>query len=128
MPQLEQHLETRKKRKIMNKYLFLYRNPPGPSDVQPSPEEMQKMLEQWQSWKQKFSKNVVDMGDGLKHGGKLYADGKVTDGPFAEAKEVIGGFSIIQAESYEAAVEVAKECPILYMPNAVIEIREMMGY
>ncbi|MBS2017724.1 MAG: hypothetical protein JST00_32905 [Deltaproteobacteria bacterium] len=111
----------------MTKYLFLYRNPPGP-ERQPSPAEMQEMLKQWGAWKEKFKAHVLDMGDGLKPGGKLLADGKVTDGPFTEGKEIIGGFSIVQAESYEKALEVARQCPIVFMPNAVIEIREMMGF
>jgi hypothetical protein len=111
----------------MTKYLFLYRNPPSP-DYQPSPEEMQQMFAQWATWKEKFKAHVVDVGDGLKHGGKLLSNGTVTDGPFSEAKEIIGGFSIIQAESYDQAVAVARECPIVYMPNSTIEIREMMGF
>jgi hypothetical protein len=111
----------------MTKYLFIYRNPPGP-DRQPSPEEMQQMFAQWNTWKEKWKTSVVSVGDGLKHGGRILKDGKVTDGPTVEAKEIIGGFSIIQAESYEQAVEVARECPIVHMPNSVIEIREMMGF
>ncbi|MEZ4444245.1 MAG: YciI family protein [Polyangiaceae bacterium] len=111
----------------MNKYLFLYWNPPAP-DRQPSPEEMQQMLEQWQSWKEKFKKQVVDMGDGLDHDGRVLKDGKVTDGPYAEAKEIVGGFSIIEAESFDHALEVARACPITYMPGASIEIRKMMGF
>src|SRR6266850_2086342 len=62
----------------------------------------------------------------LKPGGKVLATGSVTDGPFAEAKEIVGGFSIISADSYERAVAVAKECPIVHMPGSKIEIREMM--
>lgn len=111
----------------MNKYLFIYRNPPGP-DRQPSPAELQQMFEAWNVWMDKFKNNIVSMGDGLKPGGKVLADGKLSDAPFAEAKEIIGGFSIVQAESYEKAAEVARGCPILHMPNAVIEIREMAGY
>jgi hypothetical protein len=111
----------------MTKYLFLYLNPPGP-DRQPSPEEMQQMFAQWDAWKAKWKANVVDVGDGLKPGGKWLADGKVTDGPLAESKEIIGGFSIVQAESYAHALQVARECPITLMPGGVIEIREMMGF
>ncbi|MDX2054877.1 MAG: YciI family protein [Polyangiaceae bacterium] len=111
----------------MTKYLFLYRNPPSP-DYQPSPEEMQKMFAQWNAWKEKFKAQVVDVGDGLKHGAKLLANGKVSDGPLPEAKEIIGGFSIIQAQTIDDAIAVARECPIVYMPNSVIEIREMMGF
>ena len=111
----------------MNKYLFLYWNPPPP-DQQPSPEEMQQMLAQWTGWKEKFADAVVDMGDGLQHSGRTLKEGKISDGPYAESKEIIGGFSIIQAESYEAALEVAKACPASLMPGATIEIREMMGF
>ncbi len=89
---------------------------------------MQQMFAQWNEWKEKFKHAVLDMGDGLKREGKVLSGGKVTDGPFTEAKEIIGGFSIIQAENYEGAIEVAKQCPIVFMPGATIEIREMMGF
>lgn len=112
---------------MTTKYLLLYRNPPAP-DRQPSPEEMQQMFAQWNAWKEKFKKQIVDVGDGLKHGGKMLKDGRVTDGPLMEAKEIIGGYSVIQAGSFEEAIEVARECPANHMPGAVIEIREMMGF
>ena len=53
-------------------------------------------------------------------------DGDVlmTDGPYVEAKEVIVSFTIIQAEDYDAALAIARECP----PGHTIEIREMAGY
>lgn len=89
---------------------------------------MQKIFAQWTNWKEKFKEHVTELGDGLKPGGKILAAGQVTDGPFAESKEIIGGYSVISAESYEKALEVAKECPANLMPGAVIEIREMMGY
>ena len=86
------------------------------------------MFAQWQAWKEKFKNQVVEMGDGLKPGGRTLRGKEVLDGPFPEAKEIIGGFSIVQAANYDAAVEVAKECPIMFMPGASIEIREMMGF
>jgi len=111
------------------KFLLIYR---GPADntrtAPPSPAEMQQMYAAWGGWKEKFKANVLDIGDGLKPGGKVLATGSVTDGPFAEAKEIVGGFSIISADSYERAVAVAKECPIVHMPGSKIEIREMMGF
>jgi hypothetical protein len=112
----------------MTKYLFLYHNPASTDPTPPSPEQMQQMLANWASWKEKFKKHVVDMGDGLKSSGKVLSAGEVTDGPFSEAKEIIAGFSIIEAESYDQALEVARECPIVFMPGAIIEIREMMGF
>ena len=111
----------------MTKYLFLYWNPPAPGR-QPSPEEMQQMMAEWSGWKERFKDKVVDMGDGLNHGGRVLKNGQVTDGPFAEAKEIVGGFSIVQAASYDEALVVARQCPITRMPGASIEIREMMGF
>ena len=46
------------------------------------------------------------------HDGKILAGRKtVTDGPFAESKEAIGGFLIIQVDSLEQAVQIAEDCP-----------------
>jgi hypothetical protein len=55
-----------------------------------------------------------------------FKDGKpaVTDGPFAEAKEVIGGYWMLQVKSKEEAIEWAKRCPA--SPNEVIELRQVM--
>src|SRR5687767_331687 len=75
------------------KFLYLYRNPAGAPMKPPSPEEMQAMFQQWAVWKEKFSAEIIDVGDGLKPGGVVYKAGAVTDGPFVEAKEVMGGFS-----------------------------------
>jgi hypothetical protein len=51
---------------------------------------------------------------------------KVTDGPFAEAKEVLGGYWIIQVKSKEEAIEWATRCPA--SPNEVIEIRQIQEF
>jgi hypothetical protein len=55
-----------------------------------------------------------------------FADGKpkVTDGPFAEATEVLGGFWMIQVKSREEAIQWASRCPAA--PNETIEIRQIM--
>jgi len=110
------------------KFLFLYRTPANAPAKPPSPEAMQAMFEQWNVWKAKFNEEIVDVGDGLKPGGALYKAGNVTDGPFIEAKEVMGGFSIVATSSLPRAVEIAKDCPINAIPGASIEIREMAGF
>jgi hypothetical protein len=107
----------------MAKFLFIYRQSTAPQS-QPSPEEMQALGGQWYAWMQKF-KSAIVIGDGLKPSGRQVKAGIVTDGPYAEAKEVIASFNIIQAENYDAAVAIAKECP--GNCNA-IEIRELGGY
>jgi len=112
----------------MTKYLFIYRNPQSYETRQPSPEDVKAMFARWDAWKSKFKSNILDMGDGLKSTGKVLKGGAVTDGPHVESKEVIGGYSIVQAESYDSAVAVARECPVSAMPGAYIEVREMAGF
>ncbi|MEE9312854.1 MAG: YciI family protein [Planctomycetota bacterium] len=113
----------------MNKYMLIYRSPVSNEQAQPSPEEMQEMFKQWDAWKEKFKANILDMGDGLKPEGRvLSAENQVTDGPFVEAKEVLGGGSLISAENFEQALEVSRECPVRHMPGNSIEIRELAGY
>ena len=62
---------------------------------------MQEMFAVFNAWKEKFEANILDMGDKLKPGGKVLTASGVTDGPFVEVKEIVGGFMIVSAESYE---------------------------
>ena len=57
---------------------------------------------------------------------KAKSTGVVTDGPFMEAKELLGGYSIIKADSYEQALAIAKECPA-HQDGSSIEVRELAG-
>lgn len=107
------------------KYLFLYRS--SPEQRPPSPAQMQEMFATWNAWKEKFKANILDMGDKLKSTGKVVTASGVSDGPFVEAKEIVGGYMIVIAESYDAALEVAKEMPGIAMAGMRIEIREMAG-
>jgi len=86
---------------------------------------MQEMYAAFSAWKEKFKANIVDMGGKLKSGGKIVTTSGVTDGPFAEAKEVIGGYMVVAAESYDRALEVARECPGVVRPGSSVEIREI---
>ena len=95
-------------------------------DVRPDPAAVDKMM--------KFNEQLVKAGvllamDGLHPpatGARVTFDGgkpRVTDGPFAEAKEVIGGFWMIQVKSREEAVEWARRAPMA--DNEIIEIRQV---
>ena len=114
----------------MTKFMLLYRSPAEvEASFNPSPEEMQEIFKQWDAWKEQFKDNILDVGDGLKPGGRvLGADNEVTDGPYVEAKEVVGGFSLIQAESYEQALDISRACPVRFMPGNSVEIRELAGF
>ena len=110
------------------KYLCIHRSVPGKQQQQPSPAQMQEMYAAFNVWKEKFRANILDMGGKLEPAGKLLAASGVKDGPFVEAKEIVGGFMIVAAESYDRALEVVSECPgILMMPGSSVEIRELAG-
>jgi hypothetical protein len=107
----------------MAKFLFIYRESTV-THAQACAEDMQALAGQWYAWMQKFSASILPGGDGLKPSGRILKSGLVTDGPYIEAKEVIVSFGVIQADDYDAAVAIARECP----PGHTIEIREFAGY
>lgn len=111
----------------MAKFLLIYRDSTEPQ-TQPSPEEMQGFLAMWGEWFQQFGPKILDGGDALLPTGRvLKPGGEIANGPYVEAKEMIGGYSVIDAETYEAAVEITKGCPIAKIGGA-IEIRQFAGY
>jgi hypothetical protein len=112
---------------IMAKFLFMCRESTE-RRVKPSPEEMQALQTAWYAWMQKF-KSAIVVGDGLKRTGRILKAGLVTDGPYVEAKEIIASFTIIQADNYDAALAIIRECPAA-APNSgwSIEIRETFGF
>lgn len=112
----------------MSKFLLVYRTPASSEQHQPSAEEMQAVLAQWGQWKTAFPTQILDMGDGLLPTGRTIKGQVVTDGPTVESKELVSGYSIVDAPTYEEALVVAKGCPILYAPGASIEVRELAGY
>ena len=106
-------------------YLCIQRSQPrqpGKGEA-PSPAQMEEMYAKFNAWKEKFQDNIVDMG-GKLGGGRIVTSEDTTDGPFAEAKEVIGGYMIVSAESMEEAVEVARESPGVF-PGSSVEVREI---
>jgi hypothetical protein len=111
----------------MQKYLvFLRSTPHATNQARPSPAQMQEMYGAFQAWQQKYGANIVDLGGQLKAGGKIVTPGGVTDGPYAEAKEVVGGFMVLAAESVDRAAEIARACPGVVRPGASVEIREIL--
>ena len=108
--------------------LFMLPNIPADGDWTPSPEAVAEMT--------KFNETLTKAGvlldlDGLhppSEGVRVAISGgkaTVTDGPFTEAKEAIGGFWLIQAKSKEEAVEWAKRCP---EDGCMIEVRQVWEF
>ena len=94
-----------------------------------SPEEMQAQMGKWFAWIEKLNKTEQYVaGEPLLPGGKLVSgkNGKtVTDGPYTEGKEVVGGFFIIKAKDMDEAVTIAKDCPDFDL-NATVQVRQVM--
>jgi len=109
----------------MAEFVYLYRGGSRPS----SPEQQQQVLQKWQTWLKGLAEggHVVDRGQPLERSGKLVQAGtkSVIDGPFAEAKDVVGGFTLIKADDVTQAAELAKGCPILDRGGQV-EVRPVM--
>jgi hypothetical protein len=71
---------------------------------------------------------MLDAGDGLKREGRVVNARKVvSDGPFIEVKEIVGGFSIVGADTLDAAAEFAKGCPI-FLRGGSVEVRPLQGF
>lgn len=110
----------------MKDYLLIYRADFSFMGTR-TPEEVQANTKRWMDWIGSIAaqNKLTDRGNRLDPSGKvLKGDNLVTNGPYAEIKETIGGYSIIKADSYEAAIELAKGCPVLTMGGNV-EVREI---
>lgn len=111
----------------MKTFIMLLHDAGFPADI--SPDEIQAIIQRYVSWRQKIQQN------GRKVQGHKLTDGegrvmrgaaghtKITDGPYAEAREVIGGLFIVEARTYEEVVELSKDCP--HLDFGTIEIREV---
>jgi hypothetical protein len=92
-------------------YLLLFRNTSWHEGL--SPEEIQENLDRFTAWFKQLRNDGKFKGGGpLAYDRKIVTDRKaVVDGPFAETKEAIAGFLIIEADSLEQAVQIAQDCP-----------------
>ena len=98
----------------MTEFTFLFR---GSDPAARSPEQMQASMQKWLAWfKELNEKGVIrNPGHPLDRAGKVVAGQKRTvhDGPYAEAKDVINGFILVEAVDLPHAVDISKGCPIL---------------
>lgn len=110
----------------MSEFLFLFRgsNPQGRS-----PEQMQQSMQKWSAWFKELSEKgvVKNPGNPLERTGKVVKGrGKeVHDGPYAEAKDLINGYTLIETPTIDQAVELSKGCPI-FEDGGAVEVRPIM--
>ncbi|GJM33157.1 MAG: hypothetical protein DHS20C18_21580 [Saprospiraceae bacterium] len=113
----------------MSKFLYLFRGGDA-STTKMSPEAMQTHMQKWGAWMQGLAKeNILIDGLPLAKEGKIVG-GKgevITDGPFAEGKEIVGGYLMVNADSLAKAVEISKGCPILEFGDGTVEVREIQN-
>lgn len=112
----------------MADFLYIYRNSiRARTAAMGTPEARQKSMERWMAWLRDLENrgHVRSGGQPLESGGKIVKGGTrtIVDGPFAEAKDVIGGYSIIIAKDAAEAAELAKGCPALDDPDGSVEVR-----
>ncbi|MEO6150008.1 MAG: YciI family protein [Mucilaginibacter sp.] len=108
----------------MKEFLFVFRNDYSAVPVG-SPEELQAVTKSWMDWVGSIAaqNKLSDRGNRLGSEGKVVRpDNVVTDGPYTEIKELIGGYTIVKVETLEEAVELAKGCPI-FAVGGNVEVR-----
>src|SRR6516225_3220580 len=111
----------------MAKFMLILQSAPGIWHHL-SPEEMQQKVERYHAWVDKIrSSGRYVSGEKLgEEGGKLLALQKgrlhILDGPYSEAKEVVGGYFLFRAANYDEAIELTRDCP--FLEDGRIEIRQ----
>jgi hypothetical protein len=109
----------------MTEFIYLYRGGERPE----SPDEGQKEMQKWMAWMKELGEkgHLKATGSPLERTGKLVSGNQkvVSDGPFAEAKDLIGGYTLITAKDIDEAVDLSKGCPI-FLSNGAVEVRPIL--
>ena len=111
----------------MSKFVLFLRDA-GRYNANMSPAEMQAITQRYIAWRGKVQQKGLAISGHKLHDnqGRVMSGGgapKVTDGPYAEAREVMGGLFVIEAGSYDEVAELCKDCP--HLDFGSIEIREV---
>ena len=102
----------------------------GMAYQQQSPEEMQAEMQKWNEWiggiaaqgKMLGTEALMPLGKLMSKGGQV-----VTDGPYTEGKEIVGGYTLVSAANLEEATELAKGCPI-FDTEGHVEVRPIVNF
>ncbi len=110
----------------MNEYMLIFRHEDGSKIA--SPEQMQAWMKQTMDWIGGIAaQNKYVGGNGLPMDGAkvVHHSGTVTNGPFGDIKETLGGYIVVRAESIDEAVEFAKGSPVLMGEGNTVEVRRI---
>ncbi len=116
----------------MSEFVLLYRSTPeARAEAMATPERARQSMATWRAWMEEMKREgrLVNVGMPLEHTGKVVAGRArtVTDGPYAETKELVGGFSIVEAKDIDEAARIAAGCPILQGGGSV-EVRPVRHF
>jgi hypothetical protein len=110
----------------MSEFLYLYRLPAEALRAMDSPQQMQERLKKWTAWFQDLEAkhHIKNPGHPLASSGAVVKDkrGTVTDGPYAESKDIVGGYTLIEARDLAHATQLASGCPVLE-GGGIVEVR-----
>lgn len=111
-------------------YLLIFRESSPERYEAMSPEQRREALEEWNAWGDGLAeRGIMQHGHPLEPQGRLVSGTggqHVVDGPFAEAKEVVGGYFLIHVAGLEEATAIAQRCPLLPY-GMTVEIRPITG-
>ena len=113
----------------MSQFMLFIRNGEEPNEL--SPEQIQQAIQRFSAWARKLrEQGKLVAAEKLKDNEGLLLRTRngqiVVDGPFAETKETIGGYFIVEAGNLDEAVALTKECPAL-SNGGIVELREIEG-
>lgn len=114
----------------MQEFMLIYKGGDPDWMKNASQEEIAASMARWGAWMGALQEKgqLATGGSPLEFSGKRLAqDGIITDISASEFKELVTGFSIIKAHDMDAAISIAKECPIFNHPNILVEIRAVMN-
>lgn len=108
----------------MSEFVYLYRGGQRPS----SPAEGEQIMQKWMAWMQDLAEkgHLKDRGQPLEAEGKVVRGNQaITDGPYPESKDLVGGYTLVEAKDLAHAAELARGCPILER-DGLVEVRPVM--
>ena len=112
----------------MQEFMLIYKGGDPDWHVNATEEDMAKNMQAWEAWMSDLSEKgqLISGGDPLHYEGKrLDANKLVTDIAASEFKELVSGYSVVAAANIDAAVEIAKSCPIWQYPGTTLEVRQI---
>lgn len=110
----------------MSEFVFLFRSDEaGHREAMGTPERAQKSLQTWLAWIRELEAKgqLKNPGQPLDRAGRVVGKtGVVTDGPYAEAKDIVLGFLVVEARDLDHAAEIAAGCPMA-RGGGLVEVR-----